>query len=370
MSDPVGQKLFDGINHPSAATVAADGFVGGLLYAGTPASQLGKDVTAAQIADYASHGLWMGFVYESSTTDIDGGYNAGESHAHDFYNDLGSKGVSPDHTAFWAVDEHLTSAQLPTALRYGQGFYDTLIGLGWSGPIGPYGPSELIEYVHDNDPQDCYWGWGSQSAQPSYVNIWQDNNNHATVGGSSDDIDHILISVPVKGPIPVTNATVELDFTQPLNYTSEVTGQAVSTTVGAALANACHLFEQYNMGLAGHFTEGPMAAILTALPGSVAATDTDVKDTDTDVKTTDADVKAGTAALTALLAAVQAPTPGQPISEAQVTEIESALANALAQDIDSVHLSVDGATPDETAGATSPAESTSGDAASAVPPTA
>jgi hypothetical protein len=368
MSDPVGQKLFDGINHPSGATVTADGFVGGILYGGSPASQLGKDFTAAQYTDYVAHGLWMGFVFELSTTDIDGGYSMGVIHAQDMITDLANKGVSNQHTVFWAVDEHLTTAQLPTALAYGQGFMAEMIALGWDGPIGPYGPAELIGYVHDHAPQDCYWGWGSQSAQPSYLNIWQDNNAHATVGGSTDDIDHILISVPTKGTPPVTNATVELDFSQPLGYTSAVTGQTVNTTVGAALANACHLFEQYNIGLAGHFAEGPMAILIQGLPEAIAAVDTDAKAADADAKTADADVKAGTAALTALLAAVTAPTPGQPISETQVAEIETALASALAQDISDVRLTVAGAvTPSDSAETTSSAEEPSG---AHTPPTA
>ena len=102
MSDPVGQKLFDGINHPSAATVKADGFVGGLLYAGTPASSLGKDFTQAQYADYTANDLWIGLVYELGATDINGGATAGAAHASDFFNDCRAKDVSLDHAAFWA----------------------------------------------------------------------------------------------------------------------------------------------------------------------------------------------------------------------------------------------------------------------------
>ena len=70
-----GARLFDGINHPDAATVAADGLIGALLYLGTPGSP--KDVTAAQYAGYKAHGLWTLLCYEHTTTDISGGANAG-----------------------------------------------------------------------------------------------------------------------------------------------------------------------------------------------------------------------------------------------------------------------------------------------------
>jgi hypothetical protein len=203
MTDPVGGKLFDGINHPSAATVNADGFVGGLLYAGTPASSLGKDFTHAQYHDYEVNGLWIGLAFEAGVNDIAGGATGGAAHAQDFWNDCAAKGTYKDHAAFWVVDEHVAAANLPMALQYGTGFRNQLKALGWTGPIGPYGFSEVTSYVHDHGAQDCYWGCGSRSVQPPYINIWQDNTTTATVGGSTDDVDRILISLPTVSAPPV-----------------------------------------------------------------------------------------------------------------------------------------------------------------------
>lgn len=207
MSDPVGQKLFDGINHPSAATVKADGFVGGLLYAGTPASSLGKDFTQAQYADYTTNGLWIGLVYELGANDIAGGATAGAAHAQDFWNDCRAKGVAVDRdAAFWACDEHVAAANLGMAVQYGTGFRNQLKALGWTGPVGVYGFSEVTTYIHDHAPEDAYWGCGSRSVQPPYINIWQDSTTSATVGGDRDDVDRILISLPTVGAPPVVIA--------------------------------------------------------------------------------------------------------------------------------------------------------------------
>jgi hypothetical protein len=206
MTDAVGQKLFDGINHPSAATVKADEFVGGLLYAGTPASSLGKDFTAAQYADYLANGLWVGLVFEAGANDIASGATGGAAHAQEFWNDCRAKGVSVDDAAFWACDEHVVAANLGMAVQYGTGFRNQLKALGWTGPVGVYGFSEVITYVHDNAPEDAYWGCGSRSVQPPYVNIWQDNTTTATVGGAADDVDRILISLPTAGAPPVVVA--------------------------------------------------------------------------------------------------------------------------------------------------------------------
>jgi hypothetical protein len=203
MTDPVGGILFDGTNHPSAATVLADHNIGAALYGGTPASALGKDFTAAQYADYAANRLFMIFMYENLTTDINSGAAGGAAHASDLINDMRSKGVPLSWPVECCIDEHLVDSQLPLAAQYVAGFHNQARALAPSAPAGVYGFPEVTTYVHDHAPVDFYHGCGSRSAQPSYINIWQDNTASQTVGGAKDDINHVLISIPVLSAPPV-----------------------------------------------------------------------------------------------------------------------------------------------------------------------
>jgi hypothetical protein len=189
-----GDVLFDGINHPDAATLLADKLIGGLLYCGTPSST--KDVTAAQYADFKAHGLWTLLCYEHTTTDIIGGRASGVNHANEFLADCRAKRIAFTEPALAAVDEHLTAVAIATAVAYQAGFRATLKAAGWTGPIGGYGFPEVLEAYHAAGIADFYFGAGSQSSQPAYVNIWQNNNTTILVGGSADDQDIVKIPLP------------------------------------------------------------------------------------------------------------------------------------------------------------------------------
>lgn len=202
-------KLFDGTNHPSAETLIADGLAGALVYAGTPASTLGKDVTADQYADYKAHGLLVMLVYESSSDDIAGGTVAGARHAHDFFVDCHAKGVDVHDPACAAVDEHLAAGDLPTAVAYQRAFRDTLRSLGWTGPIGGYGFPEVLDAFHTAGVADWYWGCGRRADQPPYVNVWQDNTGTILVGGAADDQDWVLTPLPQGGTVTAPDPWAE-----------------------------------------------------------------------------------------------------------------------------------------------------------------
>lgn len=192
-----GDKIFDGINHPSAATVLADGLRGALLYCGTPNSS--KDVTAAQYFDYTVHGLWTLLCYENGTDDIAGGASAGAAHATAFVKDCLAKHIAFTEPALAAVDEHVSVTNLAGAVAYQRAFRDRLHLSGWFGPIGVYGFPEVLEAMHAAGVAEFYFGAGSRSAQPAYVNIWQDNTTTIQVGGSADDQDWVKIPLPSAG---------------------------------------------------------------------------------------------------------------------------------------------------------------------------
>lgn len=187
--------LFDGINHPTAAEVRAAGAIGALVYVGTPGS--GKDVTAAQYADYKADGLLVLNAYEHLATDISGGSIDGATHAWALVQDATAKGVSFSDPALAVVDEHVTAADIPLAMQYQAGFRNGLRRAGWRGPIGIYGFSEILIAAHDAGLADFYMGCGSQSSMPPYTNIWQDNTGTIQVGGSTDDRDWIRIPLTI-----------------------------------------------------------------------------------------------------------------------------------------------------------------------------
>jgi hypothetical protein len=196
----VGDEVFDGTNHPSSATVVADKFAGAALYLGTPASALGKDVTADQYSDYVSAGLFMILMYENLATDINSGAAGGAAHAQDFWNDAVAKGTGGYWPAECCIDEHLAADQLSAAAAYVAGFHNQLRALGWRGMVGVYGFPEVTAYVAAHAPVDFYHGCGSQSAQPSgLIHLWQDNNTSATVGGAKDDVNHCWKPLSVNG---------------------------------------------------------------------------------------------------------------------------------------------------------------------------
>lgn len=189
-------KFFDGINHPSAATVIADGLDGGMLYLGTPAS--GKDVTAAQYRDYKAHHLKTIVGFEHVITDWLGGAAAGRRNAAAFLADARAKGVDPDDPFWVAIDMHVTAGDLPTVVAYVRAFVATVRAGGWRGPAGGYGFPEVTTALHAARVVDWYWGAGRRADQPPFVNVWQDNTQTILVGGSRDDEDWVLIPIPTE----------------------------------------------------------------------------------------------------------------------------------------------------------------------------
>lgn len=199
--------FFDGTNHPSAATVKADGLDGGMLYGGTPTSP--KNFTAAQYADYEASGLFTAFVFEHIVNDMSGGRNAGLLNAAALMADLKAKGVDPSKPVCVAIDEHVSTANLPTAVAYVTGFRDGVRARLWKGPIGVYGFPEVTNACRT--VVQWFWGAGRRADQPAFINVWQDNNATIQVGGSVDDKDWLLIPLPTEDPVATfTDADAEV----------------------------------------------------------------------------------------------------------------------------------------------------------------
>lgn len=227
-------RFFDGINHPGAATVAADGFDGAMLYLGTPGS--GKDLTAAQYADYKAHRLRTIVGFEHLASDWRAGASGGRINAAAFLADAHAKQVDFADPFWVSVDEHVAAADLHTVIDYVWGYVSAVVVAGrWRGPAGVYGFPEVTTALHTAGVVAWYWGAGRRADQPAFVNVWQDNNRVVIVGGSSDDEDQVLIPLPAT-PTEDEDA-MSFDLTTPLPQAADVDGDG---TVAEALTAVLH----------------------------------------------------------------------------------------------------------------------------------
>jgi len=216
----VGQKLIDGINHPTVAQVRAANAIGVMLYGGTPGDSLGKNFTGGQYRAYKQAGLLTPFMYENRANDATADpasieYRDGVNHANALMADLRANGVADTEPVEVTCDEHLTAAQIPQAVQYQAGAFNTFKAQ-WHGPVGGYGFPEFTQAIHDARVADWFHGCGSQSAQPAFIDIWQDNNQTILVGGSRDDEDWVR---------------------QPLLFGGEMTPDDVAAVVNGVLFN-------------------------------------------------------------------------------------------------------------------------------------
>lgn len=237
---------FDGTNHPGALTALTDGFQGAFLYGGTPDSVTGKDFTAAQYLDYRSHGLFCVFMYEHGADDATAHsasteYADGIAHAQALLADLRSKGVASTEPVESTCDEHLTAAQVSQAVRYQAGFYRTIKESGWLGPVGAYGFPEFLTAVRSAGVADWFHGCGPRSAQPAWVNVWQDNTGTYLVGGAPDDADWVQIPLPSPAGTPALQHrgdTMLIQAPPELFNTQAISDGGLKTNLDAATAGA------------------------------------------------------------------------------------------------------------------------------------
>lgn len=193
----------DAAGHPAGATLVADGYIGVLVYAGTPGRA--KNITRAVYNDYVTHGLKVAAVYEDGVNDIASG--AGAAHAQaimaDLLNNVGAPNTTPIAAA---ADEHLTAAQVVTGTGYQRDFYNTAKGAHWAGPVGGYGFSEYTRAISAAKVADWLWQAGSASSLWAGVTFWQRNDGYASIGGVQADINEQYL--PVGG---TSMATLDSD---------------------------------------------------------------------------------------------------------------------------------------------------------------
>jgi hypothetical protein len=170
---------------PGGAALDAANVVGVFRY--VSAGSAGKLITAAEYADLVAHGIAVLLVYEYSTHDAEGGFTAGAAHAQAALSTARAYGIPDTVGIAAACDEHLSAAQVPTAIEYVAGFVSVLE----LPRTGAYGPAELIDAVHSANAAGWTWKWGSAptAAEQQWLTFWQRNAAPSTIviGGVTCD---------------------------------------------------------------------------------------------------------------------------------------------------------------------------------------
>lgn len=166
-------------DRPSTASIKASGASGVLRYLSTDPS---KNLTAAEVHDYASAGLGVGTVWETTATRATQGYQAGIDDASLADGQRKSLGLPSDHIIFFAVD---TDTSWASAADYARGF-SAVIG---QSRVGVYGGLDVIDGAHGAGYrylwQTLAWSRGVRS---KWACLYQNGNTLFSGGADVNDI--------------------------------------------------------------------------------------------------------------------------------------------------------------------------------------
>jgi hypothetical protein len=172
--------------YPGGAALRAAGIAGVIRYVGLGSSS--KRITRAEYLDLVANGIEVRLVAELGTHDAEGGYAAGVANARAALADARALGIPDTVGIAAACDEHLTSAQVPTAVQYAHGFADVL----GTDRAGAYGFAEFVDAVHAADIVGWWWKCGSAptAAEAAWITFWQRN-----AGQTTQTINRVLVDI-------------------------------------------------------------------------------------------------------------------------------------------------------------------------------
>lgn len=199
---------------PGGAALKAAGFTGVIRYVGEGST--GKRLTVAEAQDLAAHGLRVRCVVENTTTDANGGYNAGIAAAHAALNDPAVAAANPEF--IYAANDQPGWNQ--TDVQYVQGFTSVLGNKG-----GAYGFGAFLAAVKAAIPDiGSLWQAGpapSRTGTESIANLWQRNGTP----GSAVDGPATPTAVTVNG--------IECDVNNRINEETTMDEQSIAAAVWA-----------------------------------------------------------------------------------------------------------------------------------------
>jgi hypothetical protein len=145
----VGKGVDYSAGHPGGAALAAGGFEFAARYVSTPGNP--KNLTAAEAADLAAHGVWAAVVFETTAGRALAGRSAGATDAQKALQQARALGMPAGRPVYMAVDQDVTDPS--RVAPYFQGAASVL-GLPALGVYGGYG---VVKYLLDHGLVTFAW---------------------------------------------------------------------------------------------------------------------------------------------------------------------------------------------------------------------
>lgn len=172
---------------PTAAAMAAGGFLGAVRYIGTPGR--GKNLTRTEAQALLAGGRRIGLVYEDSAGWMRGGAPAGAAAARAALADAANCGVGV-RCVYFACDEDVTDAALMQTVEQ---CLDGAAGVLGRGRVGVYGEADVIDACLSQ--KHATWGWQTRAWSGGRVSTRAhllQQTGYVTVGGVQCDRSTIL----------------------------------------------------------------------------------------------------------------------------------------------------------------------------------
>lgn len=219
---------------PSGAGLAAAGITGAIRYVGLGSS--GKRLTQPELDDLRAHGITVLGVAESTTTEANNGYAAGQADAQTALADP----VSTTLPVLFAANDQSTYTQAD--VDYVRGFRD-VVGLART---GAYGFGDFLTACRDQGVASTFWqaGHPPNMTNTPWVHFWQrqGTSGDGTSGPASpttQTIDGVVCDLDNQLNALIGALVTTLDDTFQSTYVNEAgVRSTVTLSYAQALANS------------------------------------------------------------------------------------------------------------------------------------
>lgn len=222
---------------PAAILAAGHTFV--IRYTDDPVRCTTKHIRPAEYAALHAAGIVVFLVFEGGTDDITGGRPAGAANAARALTGAAAVGYPPGLPIFLAVDEHVPTAALPTAVAYLTGGGATLAAAGYR--LGVYGFAEVITAAQAAGIGDVWWQCGHDPGPAAGVHLWQRNDLSPapTVAGIACDVNVAYLPLPTAAAKEATVAMFDWPAGAGAHKLVCPVGSKSEVTAAAWLSLAC-----------------------------------------------------------------------------------------------------------------------------------
>lgn len=207
------------------ATIKAAGYGGVIRYIDSPDRLRTKHTNLAEYRDHIANGLTVRLVMQNTTTDADGGANAGVANA--LRAKAGADYLGYTGVIFFTNDR--TTVPNPTSW---QAYLDGAASVLGKARVGAYGFFNALNLAKGH--ASAFWQAGRKSDLVGHANFWQDNNTQVTVGGITCDRNLVIADYNPNTEVPDMDANQD-QLLREIHV--ELTGSAAPIYPGAGYAN-------------------------------------------------------------------------------------------------------------------------------------